>query len=65
MVEYDMKKKRVVVGLVFGGRSGEHEVSLMSARGVMSAIDTDKYRITPIGITKEGQCLASREPFNS
>ena len=65
MVEYDMKKKKVVVGLVFGGRSGEHEVSLMSARGVMSAIDTDKYKVTPIGITKEGQWLASGDPLQA
>jgi D-alanine-D-alanine ligase len=42
------------LGLIFGGRSGEHEVSLMSARSVMDAIDTDRYQVLQIGITKEG-----------
>ena len=45
------------VGVLFGGRSGEHEVSLMSARSVMSALDRDKYDVVPIGITKEGRWL--------
>jgi D-alanine-D-alanine ligase len=57
--------KRTVVGLVFGGRSGEHEVSLMSARGVMNAINQDKYEIVPIGITKEGRWLASGDPLRA
>jgi len=43
------------VGVIFGGRSGEHEVSLVSARSVMAAMDKDKYEIIPIGITKEGR----------
>ncbi|MCL7451632.1 MAG: D-alanine--D-alanine ligase [Anaerolineae bacterium] len=51
------------VGLIFGGRSGEHEVSLMSARGIMAAIDRDKYQVVPIGITKEGSWLASGDPL--
>jgi D-alanine-D-alanine ligase len=58
-------KKRIQVGILFGGRSGEHEVSLMSARGVMSAIDTDKYEVVPIGITKEGRWLASGDPLKA
>jgi D-alanine-D-alanine ligase len=45
------------VGVVFGGRSGEHEVSLTSARGIMNAIDKEKYEVVPIGITKRGQWL--------
>lgn len=45
------KKK---VGVIFGGRSGEHEVSLVSARSVMSALDREKYEVVPIGITREG-----------
>lgn len=50
-----MKKLRV--GILFGGRSGEHEVSLLSAASVLHAIDRSKYDITPIGITKEGHWL--------
>lgn len=53
------------VGLIFGGRSGEHAVSLMSAEGVMSAIDRNKYEIVPIGITKEGRWLASGDPMKA
>jgi D-alanine-D-alanine ligase len=48
------KKTKTRVGLIFGGRSGEHEVSLRSARSVMAAIDHEKYEVVPIGITKEG-----------
>jgi D-alanine-D-alanine ligase len=49
-----VKSGKLRVGVVFGGRSGEHEVSLMSARSVLSALDTDKYDIRQIGITHEG-----------
>lgn len=57
--------RRTRVGLVFGGRSGEHEVSLMSAQGVMGAIDRAKYDVVPIGITREGQWLASGDPMKA
>src|SRR3954454_24887780 len=50
-----MKKLRV--GVLFGGRSGEHEVSLLSAASVLNAIDKEKYEVVPIGITKEGRWL--------
>ena len=50
-----MKKLRV--GILFGGRSGEHEVSLLSAASVLNAIDKKKYEVVPIGITKEGRWL--------
>jgi D-alanine-D-alanine ligase len=43
------------VGVLFGGRSGEHEVSLLSAASVLNAIDKRKYDVVPIGITKEGR----------
>lgn len=45
------------VGVVFGGRSGEHEVSLMSARSVMEALDPGKYDVVAIGIAKDGHWL--------
>ncbi len=54
-----MKKLRV--GVLFGGRSGEHEVSLMSAASVMKAINPEKYEVVPIGITKQGHWLASAQ----
>ena len=49
--------KKIHVGVLFGGRSGEHEVSLMSARSVLAALDPMKYQITQIGITHEGEWL--------
>jgi D-alanine-D-alanine ligase len=52
-----MKKLRV--GVLFGGRSGEHEVSLLSAASVLNAIDKKKYEVVPIGITKEGRWLSA------
>ena len=51
--------KKLRVGVVFGGRSGEHEVSLRSAESVINAIDRSKYDVVPIGITKEGRWLTS------
>jgi D-alanine-D-alanine ligase len=47
--------KKIRVGVVFGGRSSEHEVSLRSAKSVMDAIDKSKFEVVPIGITKEGK----------
>ncbi len=52
------KRGRLRVGVVFGGRSGEHEVSLLSAASVMAALDPAQYEVVPIGITKEGSWLA-------
>lgn len=46
--------KRLRVGILFGGRSGEHEVSLASAASVIRGLDPQKYDVVPIGITKEG-----------
>jgi D-alanine-D-alanine ligase len=51
------KNRKFRVGVIFGGQSGEHDVSLMSAQSVMSALDRDKYDIVPIGISKEGRWL--------
>jgi len=50
-------KKRLRVGVLFGGRSGEHEVSLASAASVIRALDLEKYEAIPIGITKDGRWL--------
>jgi D-alanine-D-alanine ligase len=51
------EKKRLRIGILFGGRSGEHEVSLASAASVIRGLDPDKYEVVPIGITKEGHWL--------
>jgi D-alanine-D-alanine ligase len=51
--------KKIRVGILFGGRSGEHEVSLLSAASVLQAIDRSKYDIVPIGITKEGRWVSA------
>jgi len=53
--------KKIRVGVIFGGRSVEHEVSLVSAASVISALDKEKYDILPIGITAEGRWLSSAE----
>jgi D-alanine-D-alanine ligase len=57
--------KRIKVGVIFGGRSGEHEVSLASAKGIMNAMDQEKYEIVPIGITKGGRWIASGDPMKA
>lgn len=60
--------KKLNIAVLFGGRSGEHEVSLMSARSVLSALNTEKYDITQIGITHSGAWLTGKnviEAFES
>ncbi len=47
-------EKKVRIGILFGGRSGEHDVSLISAASVMKALDPARYEVVPIGITREG-----------
>jgi D-alanine-D-alanine ligase len=59
-----MVMKKVRVGILFGGRSGEHEVSLLSAASVLQAIDKDKYEVVPIGITKAGHWLTAADAEN-
>ena len=50
--------QKLRVGVIYGGRSGEHEVSLRSARSVIEALDKDKYEVIPLGITRAGRWLA-------
>ena len=52
-----MPDKRLRVGVLFGGRSAEHEVSLRSGLSVMQAMDRDKYELVPIGVSKSGEWL--------
>lgn len=49
--------QKIRVGVIFGGRSGEHEVSLQSARSVMAALDVTRYEVVPVGIDKNGRWL--------
>ena len=53
--------KKLHVAVIFGGRSGEHEVSLMSARSVLSVLDPAKYEVTQVGITHEGTWLTGMD----
>jgi D-alanine-D-alanine ligase len=53
---------KIRVGLIYGGRSSEHEVSVLSANSVMQAINPEKYEIFPIGITKEGCWIPGQSP---
>ncbi len=52
---------RIRIGVIFGGRSGEHEVSLMSARSVLSVLDPQKYAVTQIGITHSGAWMTGED----
>src|SRR5664279_4509286 len=52
-----MSPSRIRVAVVFGGRSGEHPVSCISAAGVLANVDTDQFDVTAIGITPEGSWL--------
>ena len=56
--------RKIRVGVLFGGQSSEHEVSLASARSVMSALDPEKYEVVPVGITKRGAWLTSADAMS-
>lgn len=57
MTHTDSTPRKLHLAVIFGGRSGEHDVSLMSARSVLSVLDPAKYDVTQIGITREGAWL--------
>jgi D-alanine-D-alanine ligase len=54
-------KKKLRIGILYGGRSGEHEISLLSAASVLKAIDRKKYDVVSIGIDKQGRWLTGAE----
>src|SRR5260370_39626085 len=56
--------KKIRVGILFGGGSGEHDVSLLSATSVLEAINKNKYEVVPIGITKDGRWLTAQHAEN-
>ncbi len=53
---------KLKVGVIFGGRSGEHEVSLVSANSIMKALNPDKYEVIPVGITRQGSWMVGVKP---
>ena len=53
--------RKLRIAVLFGGRSGEHEVSLMSARSVLSVLDPAKYEVTQVGITHDGTWLSGED----
>ena len=58
-----MSNGKTRVAVLFGGQSGEHDVSLRSARTIMGALDPAKYEVIPVGITREGRWLSGGDPF--
>jgi D-alanine-D-alanine ligase len=54
-------KKKLRIGILFGGRSGEHEVSLLSAASILKSIDRKRYDVVPIGIDKQGHWLSGTD----
>ncbi len=57
-------KKKIRIGIIFGGRSAEHEVSLVSATSVIDALDKKRYEIVQIGITLDGQWISSTDALS-
>jgi D-alanine-D-alanine ligase len=60
-----MPRKKIRVGVLFGGRSGEHEISLRSALTVMSAMNPARYELVPIGITRDGRWRLRADAISS
>ncbi len=63
MTERTGQGRKIRVGVLFGGQSSEHAVSIASARSVMAALDPDVYEIVPVGITRDGQWLTGGDPM--
>jgi D-alanine-D-alanine ligase len=57
--------RKLRIGIVFGGRSGEHEVSLASAASVLGAIDRSRYDVVPMGIARDGHWLVGGDPLRA
>jgi len=60
-----MKEKKIRVGVLFGGISEEHDVSLMSARSILDTLSRDKYEVTEIGITRDGRWFSGAHVLES
>ncbi len=57
-------KKKLRIGVIFGGKSVEHEVSVVSARNIIKALDREKYKVIPIHIKRMGNSQLGRKIFN-
>ncbi len=57
----DSPSSKIRVALLFGGRSGEHPVSIVTAAGILGAIDRDKYEVVPIGVTRDGRWVVGSD----
>ena len=55
---------KIRLGVIYGGKSGEHEVSIMSADSVIAAVDPEKYEVVRIFISKEGWWTIAGQPLN-
>jgi D-alanine-D-alanine ligase len=60
-----MAQRRLRIGVLFGGRSGEHDVSLQSARAVMAALEAAGHAVVPIGVTRQGRWLVAGDPLHA
>src|SRR5262245_62920324 len=60
-----MTDRKLRVGVVFGGQSGEHGVSLAGAASVLAAIDRARFEVVPIGIAKDGRWLVGGDPMRA
>jgi D-alanine-D-alanine ligase len=58
-----MAPRRIRVGVIFGGRSGEHDVSITSAHAILNHLDPTRFEVAPIGITREGFWMAGGDPL--
>jgi D-alanine-D-alanine ligase len=58
-----MATRRIRVGVIFGGRSGEHDVSITSAHAILNAIDPQRFQAVPIGINRDGEWLVGGDPL--
>src|SRR5215470_16059663 len=59
--KHGMTERRMRVGVIYGGRSGEHEISLRSAASIIAALDPTRYEVIPVGITKDGRWLTGTD----
>ncbi|HYI25312.1 MAG TPA: D-alanine--D-alanine ligase family protein [Thermomicrobiales bacterium] len=65
MTESGSARRKVRIGVLFGGRSAEHDVSLRSAITVMGALDPSRFDVVPIGITRDGHWLTGGDPMQA
>jgi D-alanine-D-alanine ligase len=63
MTRHEHETRKVRIGVLFGGRSAEHDVSLRSALTIMGALATDRFEVVPVGITRDGQWLMGGDPM--